>query len=392
MINKVRGVILAATIIIVSVGLIVLSYVARGYRFDMETFKFIPSGLFVVKSDPDGAQLFVNGELKTATNASISLSPGIYNIVLRKEGYISWEKRIEIQKEVVTQIDAMLFRSAPSLSALTFSSLENPHSTKDQTKIGFIIPPQTESNGNKAGLWVIETSNLPIGFSKDPRLITDGDLANATWLWSPDGSEILLTIDKGVFLLDTGKYTPQNERINISSKLDSILADWQKEETKKLNAKIKRLPDELVSILERKVDSLLFSPNENKILYTASGSASIPIDLIKPVPGASTQKQERNIKENLTYVYDIKEDRNFEIGEIDPSQKVTWFPTSDHLMFAENEKVTIMDYDGTNRQSVYTGAYEVPHAFSTPSKDRLLILTSLGAISSPPNLYSLNLK
>ena len=62
------------------------------------------------------------------------------------------------------------------------------------------------------------------------------------------------------------------------------------------------------------------------------------------------------------------------------------------LVLAEEGKVIIMDYDGTNRQEVYTGSYIAPHAFPTVSDERLLLLTNLGADSGSPNIYSLTLK
>ena len=92
-----------------------------------------------------------------------------------------------------------------------------------------------------------------------------------------------------------------------------------------------------------------------------------------------------------TYVYDIKEDRNFLISDYE-SQQISWFPTSAHLVQAQPNKVTIMDYDGTNRQVVYDGAYQAPFAFPSSNPNRLLIVTNLGSDSSIPNLYSLSLK
>ncbi len=74
------------------------------------------------------------------------------------------------------------------------------------------------------------------------------------------------------------------------------------------------------------------------------------------------------------------------------NRRLTWFPTSRHLVLAEEGKVTIMDYDGTNRQEVYTGSYIAPHAFPAVSDERLLLLTNLGADSGSPNIYSLSLK
>ena len=59
---------------------------------------------------------------------------------------------------------------------------------------------------------------------------------------------------------------------------------------------------------------------------------------------------------------------------------------------AEEGKIVIMDYDGTNTQTVYSGSYEFPFAFPFGSNEKIIILTNLGGDSSPPNLYSLSLK
>ncbi len=382
-------------------------YYARGYKFDTEEFRFIPNGLLVTKSNPDGAQVFINGEFKTATNANVFLPPGTYDVSIRKEGYIPWNKRLIIEKEIVTEADIDLFKAVPSLSAVTFSSSLNPVPSSDFTKIAYVVLPDTQrsnSQDDQAGLWVLETVNLPLGFARDPRRVTDGDLNDASWEWSPDGREIMLTTKLGVFLLDAGKFTPQNQRVNIVSTKETIIEKWEEEKTTKFAAQIRRFPDELVEVLERRSNTVLFSPDKKKILYTASSSATLNDNIITPLPGASTQRQERYIKPNHTYVYDIKEDRNFLIDDNaenlivgnnlhdSTNRRLAWFPTSRHLVLAEEGKVTIMDYDGTNRQEVYSGSYIAPHAFPTVSDERLLLLTNLGADSGSPNIYSVTLK
>lgn len=388
---KTRGLLFVlALTIIVTCGTFVFNY-ARGYRFDTTELRFVPNGLLVAKSDPDGAQVFIDGELKTATNANIFLPPGTYDVSIKKEGYLPWYKRLVVEKEIVTETNAVLFRAVPSLSAVTFSSSFNPTPSSDFSKIAYVVLPEDESSENeKWGLWILEMVNLPLGFARTPRRITDGDLTNASWEWSPDGREILLTSETGVFLLDAGSFTPQTQRVNITSRKNEVLGKWEKERRTKLAAQIKRLPEELIEVLERNANSVLFSPDEKRILYTASNSATLAENLIKPIPGASTQKQERNIKPNHTYVYDIKEDRNFLIG--DSNQNLAWLPTSRNLVLAEEGKITIFDYDGTNHQEVYSGSYVAPHAYPTVNNERLLILTNLGADSVLPNLYSLSLK
>ncbi|OGM24119.1 hypothetical protein A2627_03545 [Candidatus Woesebacteria bacterium RIFCSPHIGHO2_01_FULL_39_28] len=386
---KIRVAIFFITLLVVGTIGLIASYYARGYRLNFKTFHFVPNGLFVVNSEPNGAQVFIDGELKTATNSTLPLPPGTYDVLIKKEGFISWSKRLVIEKEIVTQVDAVIFPTAPSLSAITFSGAYNPKPSSDLTRIAYGILPSFDND--KAGLWIIEAVDLPLGFKRESRQITDGDLTDATWDWSPDSREILLTTKTGVYLLDSGSYTAQNKRVNVSPKLDEIKKEWTDLKNKKLEAQLSRLPDETKDIFERKVKEAVFSPDENKILYTASGSATIPLGLIKPLPGSSTQKQERDIKTNRIYAYDIKEDRNFLITDTD-NQIINWFPTSAHLVLAEPNKITIIDYDGTNRQVVYSGQYEAPHAYPSANQNRLIILTNLGANSSIPNLYSLSLK
>jgi hypothetical protein len=382
--------ILLTLIILIGAGTISILY-ARGYRFGLKQNQITlsPRGLLVANSDPNGAQVFVSGELETATNNTISLSPGTYDVQIKKEGYLGWQKRIVIEKEVVTQIDAFLIPTAPSLSALTYSGVFNLKLSPDFSKIAYGIPPNSD-NGERAGLWVLETVNLPLGFNRDPRQITDGDLTNANWEWSPDGREILLTTKSASFLLNAGEFTSQNQRVNVASQVSEIKSEWQKKIDKKLESQVSKLPDELKSILERKATDIKFSPDENRILYTASGSATIPDNLEKELPGASTQKQERDIKDTKSYVYDIKEDRNFAVG--DPGESLSWLPNSLNLLLPKEDKIIVLDYDGTNRQTVFSGNYVYPHAYPSTSSNRILILTNLGGEDKFSNLYWLSLK
>ena len=371
-------------------------FFARGYRIDTKSLELIPRGLLVANSEPNGAQVFVDDELKTATDNTLKLSPGIHNIVIKKEGYLVWEKQIEIVKEEVSQIDAFLVSTAPSLSALTYSGAFNPVANHNLTKIAYGIAEG--DNGEKAGIWLFETVNLPLGLSRNSRQITNGDMTEATWKWSPDSSEILLTIETGLptgkastYLLDASKYTPQNQLIKTTEiELEEIKLKWKEENAKKLASSLNKLPDELTDIFTAKATDILFSPDEDKILYTASGSAQIPEDLIKPLPGASTQKQERHIVSGKKYVYDTKEDRNFLVGN--KEDILHWLPNSLNIISPKEDKIVLQDYDGTNKLTIFTGNYVFPHVYPSSSTNRVMILTNLGAQDSPTNLYWLSLK
>ena len=379
------------TCLIVGTLLYIGAMYARGYRFDKNAGKLSPRGLLVVKSNPDGAQVYLDGTLKTATNTNLSLAPGGYKLEIKKDGYRTWSKEITIEKEVVTEADAALFKVAPALSPITFFGAGFPVESDDFSKIAFSVPATTENLAlDKEGLWIIETINLPIGFSRDPRRIADGDLVKATWSFSPDSRQILLKTLTGTYLLDTGTFTPQVKRVGINLTVDKLLQNWIKERDIRVKSQLKNAPKELAEILTTKATNIFFSPDETKIIYLASADASIPKELIKPIPGASTQTEERDIKKGRTYIYDIKEDRNFMIT--DKAQTLRWYPTSKQILLTDKDKIVLLDYDGTNKQEVYSGSYSFPFAFPTANADRIIILTNLGASSTTENLYTLILK
>jgi len=402
--TKIRLFFLLLTIIIVgSIGTF-SSFYARGYRFNVSKFRFEPNGILVVKVDPTGSQILVNGDYKTNSDANISLAPGNYDISIKKDGFITWNKRITIEKEIVTEINVSLFKSVPSLSPVTLNGAINPIASSDYTKIVYFVPPLQNLSSEKTGLWIVENVNLPIGFSKDPRKITDGNLINSFWKFSPDGNEILIESNQSVFLLNAGSFTPQNERVNIASKYEKTLEDWDKETSKKMESKLRSLPDELKTIFLLDTEAIEFSPDGKKMLYIASNSANLKEGLIKPLPGTSTQKEVRNIEKGKIYVFDTEEDKNFLIESdsegfiVDglipdkPTKRLAWFPNSNNLVLAEEGKISILDYDGTNKQEIYSGVYIAPYAFPFVSTEKIMILTNLGADSSTPNLYSLTIK
>ncbi|MBI5465025.1 PEGA domain-containing protein, partial [Candidatus Gottesmanbacteria bacterium] len=76
-----------ATVVVIAFG--------RGYRPDFSKKTISPTGLLVATSDPDGAQIWLDGNLKSATNTTLTLPPGWYTVKLLKEGFHPWEKKMK---------------------------------------------------------------------------------------------------------------------------------------------------------------------------------------------------------------------------------------------------------------------------------------------------------
>ena len=384
--TKVRVTMFMLTIIVVGTLAYFAGLYARGFRFDFKKKTITEGGLLVAKSVPDGAFISVNGAVWGATNDNISLPPGEYDLEIRREGYTTWNKKVKIEKEIVTEVEAYLFKKAPTLTPITSSGAGNPTISLDLTKLIYTVP--------ESGLWVLDNSNSPLGFNREPKLITAGNFNKATYALSPDGSKVYVDTIATKFTIPTNVLSAVNSRTLTSIPPYSTNGIWKTEVDNANKVLIKNLPPVLSLFLTDNTTFISFSPDKNKILYTASKKAILPTNIISPFPGASSQKEERETVENRYYVYDIKEDKNFAVGEV-PSKNESalyWFPTSKHLLLANKDGVMVMDYDGTNRQTVYNGSYVAPFAFPTINSDRILILTNFGNPASPANLYSVGVR
>lgn len=405
----------------------------QGYRLDLTTKKFKPTGLLVASSSPAGAEILVNGKLITATNNTIILAPGTYQVEIRKNSFWPWQKELFLKKELVTSADAFLFPQIPDLKPLTFAGAENPEFSPDGTKIVYAIPlpDQKESSSsaslnNPAGLWIMDLSDSPFPFSREPRQIAKSVLKGRNFsvgklYWSPDSRQILVEFSqtKENFLLDANQFNQNQALADITADLPNILVNWEKDWQARQKAKLKRFPEKLQEILIEKADNLIFSPDATKVLYVATVSATIPEELIPPVLDASTQKESRQIEEGKVYVYDIKEDRNFLVPfdvpkptptpkpkktkiTLTPTPPIThnpqlttprWFPTSRHLYWIDKNKVLVCEYDGTNQTTIYSGPFTQPFVFASPGANRLIVLTQLNSEPGTKlNLFEVSLR
>ncbi|HUV72442.1 MAG TPA: PEGA domain-containing protein [Clostridia bacterium] len=414
---------LAIAIFIASATFLAIKF-AQGYRFDFSHRTLRPTGLLVATSNPRGAQVFINGELKTATDNTLSLAPGEYLIEIKKNAFYPWQKKLIIKKELVTQADAFLFPQVPDLKPLTFNEVQNPQLSYDGSKIVYSVPlPHPE-----AGLWVMDLTDFLFNIGREPRQIAQTrsrtrDFSQATYFWSLDSKQIVVEFAQPPekLLLDASQLNSALNLKDISSSWPEIVENWFEEDHLRQEAKLKKLAEALQEILKENAKEIEFSPDGTKVLYIATGSAEIPEKLLPPVLVSSTQPETRTLEPNKIYVYDLKEDRNFllpfELPQPSPtplptkkalkvtptptpyqlvppnSQKPCWFPTSQHLYWLAENKVLVCEYDGTNLTTIYSGPMIIPYVFAAPGANKLIILTQLNLDpEAKPNLYAVSLR
>lgn len=384
------------TAIVIATAIVVMF--GKGYRFSInsENIGIQGTGLLVAKSLPDGAQVYVDGKLKTATDNTINLPPGEYEVKIQKEGYLSWEKRIKVEGEIVSTADALLVPIAPKLESITELGAENPTIDPTITRIAFNV---SEQDINANGIYFFDMKSNPlIPIQGSATQLVDDSIdvfSLGSILWSPEGKEIIATIsadriNPDTYLLETNRSnSPPN---NVTLTLDEVNEEWTELKEAQDKSFMDSLPRSLQKMVNENFEIMSISPDQNKILYTASRSASLPI-IIKPrLFGVNSTPEVRSIREGQTYVYDIKEDRNYRLNAGNFQGAYSWHTDSKHFIFVKDNEVHIMDFDGLNDRVVYAGPFDANYIFPWPDATRIVILTNLGNKNSPANLYTISLK
>ncbi len=436
MIKKVITSIILISFILIAAYL--LTNFGRGYRFDFGKKILTTTGILALSSSPQGASIYINDKLTSATNTSINIVPDWYDIRIEKEGYIPWRKRVPVKGEIVTKAEALLLPQTPTLKPLTTSGVLSPVLSPTGHQIAYIVPFDSTPSASiqKGGIYIWNINQGPLNpLGNSPQLLTRSsynlDFTYATLFWSPDEKQIavaffqdnLVLTDKLIlplYILETS-LTDQTPTPAYSDSISFLLSSWQEIESEERDRLLAALPIQLAEVLKDATDNIDLSEDENKILYQASASATIPPIIIPPLIGANSTPETRNIKPDNIYIYDLKEDKNFLIKEKTPTkiieeksqtkdpdlemaekilqritkshQNIRWYPDSKHIVMIENGTIYITEYDGLNKTTIYAGPLEDNYVFPWPTGGRILILTNYNkAGSASPNLYAVDLR
>jgi len=404
------------------------------------------TGLLSVSSLPTGAEVYINEKLVTATSDTLYLDPDQYEVAIRKDGYTEWKKIITLEKEVVSQANALLFPSAPSLTPLTFTGIENLSPSPDGQKILFYSA--SNSAQKKNGLYVLELSDNSLSLQRGARQISQDsstiDLATAKFIWSPDSTQIIVFGSNREILLDVSRLNDLDALSDISFRRKQLLSDWEDEMALREQQFLGKFPPAIIKIATSSATNVFFSPDKKRLLYTATESATLDPNLIPALLGTNSQPEERQLQAGGIYIYDREEDKNFRVGTQAttpefPSKKLLstmfgqdqspansiattsarrsleasssseladlyrnyhsslfadtyqWFPDSKHIFSAEDSRIVIKEYDNTNAVTVYSGPFFQNFIYPWPDGSRLLIATHFNP-ETPNNLYAIELR
>lgn len=119
--QKIRVIFFYVSIFLFFAGLPFLLSYALGYKFSPCTFRFTKTGMLILKTKPEGAEVYFDGNLlrdKTPTTIN-ELFPGVYSLELKLKDHYSWNAKVTINQGEVTSYDKIiLFPLRPDIKQL----------------------------------------------------------------------------------------------------------------------------------------------------------------------------------------------------------------------------------------------------------------------------------
>ena len=439
----------ASAVFIVLGTAVAIQYAKGNFRLTEQGF-VQGTGLLAANSFPTGAEVHIDGKLVTATDDTLYLEPNYYTVDIIKEGYTTWSKRISIEKELVTQTNAQLFPLAPSLSTLTVTGITNLQPSPDGEKI--VYYSASASAERKNGLYILAlTSTNSFSLSSGPKQIAEAsatfDLEAARYIWSPDSSEVMLLTPNRTVLLDVNRLNVLDTLPDVGFKQKQILSEWEQEMYLRERQVLSEFPPEFIAIATTSAENVFVSPDKRRVVYTATAAAAIPENIVSTaLPSTNSVAEIRQLEPNTVYVYDREEDRNYLVGASKTTEAETakhakkllavdtfnpasplltaspsafsslqasesaqtadafngyhspayantfqWYPNSKHLLYIEDAAIKIMEFDGGNTVTLYSGPFAKEFVYPAPNGERLIIVTSFSP-SSPLNFYAVELQ
>lgn len=375
--------------------IIVITYLitnyAKGYRLNLQKgISFQSTGILSATSKPKASSVYINDHLVTATDDTINLSPGEYEIKILKDGYTPWQKKIILKKETVFQTDAHLFRTVPDIRSITLSGAINPTVSLDNSKIIYAVASASASKNNGLYQYDLTDNLLPLSKNQPKQIATNFhnlDWSKFEFQFSPDNKEIIATspINHISYLINLEEPIVYQKLQDITLNKNIILETWKTTESAQIQENFKKLPAVFKTIISTdSAKNILFSNENDKVLYLANSDYQLENNLIPLPPNQSTQKQQRQLKKDIYYVYCLKEDTNYEIGPKSNVINPLWLAGSNNIIYIDKNKIDIIEYDGTNKNTLFNNKFQSNFVTAKSDGSEIIIVDN--------NLYALNIR
>ncbi len=168
---------------------------AQGYRLNLPyasgTKLVVKTGGVFVNASPKQADIYINGSLSKQTDFIFgralieNLLPRKYNIEVKKNGYQTWSKSLEVKEKEVTAVRNILLVPENIIFTLAEENIDDILESPDKTKLAL--------RGRGADGWNLRVYDLAAGITiklADQGDFSAKDAALTGWEWTDDSASL----------------------------------------------------------------------------------------------------------------------------------------------------------------------------------------------------------
>ena len=262
--QRIRSYLFYLSVAIFFVGLPFILSSALGYKFNPRTFKFTKSGLIVIKTQPPGADIYLeNMLLNEKTPHTINeLLPGSYNIRLELERHYPWFNQVAVEAGKVTRLDKIIlfplranikqlnkenlsylwtdeeketfYYVNPQDSGIYKSDLQEGHSLKVGSFIKILPPPvKWVLSSDRERLIYFNSHQVAVVYLKPQKempyrpgfVLNYPDRKIIDIFWHSDGYHFILITNKDIEVAEASSNSTAVNLVNLNKKNTSAFYD-----------------------------------------------------------------------------------------------------------------------------------------------------------------------
>jgi len=344
-----------------------------GYQINFNQMSLVKTGLFYISTDPKGAGIVLNEKDSEQESTAIlkNIMPGEYTLRLEKEGYLPWEKKLEVWENETTFVQkAVLF-------------LEGEAALKNQENF---LTFALSQDGKNLALAVKESSWTEIWSndtaSADKKLLfrlPNNSFENIELFWTEKDNKNFLLVQKTKGPAESLVAVDQS---GDSQEIDeNFLGEWQRDANQFLFFKetlngvdlIRRdqngLEQTLASLPGGKYEFLPAPPsfvlvrNGGKIFLIDDRGVDQPIllkaDAFSAVWNPQNQKQLLYVSDFELHIFDADKMTDTLLTRVStPIIGVAWHSTAADIFYADSQNLYALELDRRG------GSYQIFHLTS----------------------------
>ena len=356
-------------------------FYSQGYRFDPQKRRITQTGGFYVKASPARADVYLNDNLKKKTDFFFgavlieNLLPEKYKLEVKKDGYYSWSKTLEIKEKLVTE-NKNIFLVPQNVS---------PFEISENTEDLFLSPDETklilyeDEKGQDKGRWSLklyDIQNKVKSLILSERDISKTNIDFLDLSFSPDSKNVLIrtSLNEQIqyFLLSLTSNPPSFLSLRFLGQNIDFLS-FNGDEAKVFGLKdgllfqanLDKKQSSLVSFTEKELKSsiLVYKEHKNNIYFLNKGGYIFKTN-------SSFKNEEILNKENPL----PKSDGEIEYGLYLLNSYIFVKQGTDLYLFKEKEGTFTKEFDNTFGVVISPNSkrmiYYSPHEISVISRDK----------------------